>query len=210
MRQERPPFSRSLSHSTRPPFQHSSVPQDLHFNQKLQNFPIFRSKGLYLANFQFLFLKSVKIQNFKKPHFGSKISFESYILFKKKKKKIISTSPQIWGWSVLQGPIFCSSWTPPSKPKLSTPSGLHPRLYTNSYTMLLQIILIVKCRFTEIFNYFMQYNVTANFIYMKSELVCENCGSVKFVRTKWIFKDTFHPKLSYAWFTNFENGSCQF
>ena len=51
------PFSLSLSRSTRPPFQRFSVPQDPHFNQKSQNFPIFCSKCLNLVNFQFLSLK---------------------------------------------------------------------------------------------------------------------------------------------------------
>ena len=38
---ERPPFSRSLSRSTRPPLQYFSVQQDPHFNQQSQNFCLF-------------------------------------------------------------------------------------------------------------------------------------------------------------------------
>ena len=113
------PFSRSISRSKRPPFHHLSVPQDPHFNQKSQNFPIFCSKCLILANFQFLILKkkSVKIQ-FRKLQFEPKISSESSIL--SKKKKISLVSPQIWSWSVLHAPIIgpLGRWPLP-KPELS-------------------------------------------------------------------------------------------
>ena len=46
------PFSRSFSHSRRPPFQHFSVPQDPHYNHFL--FKIFVFKMLNVVTFQFL------------------------------------------------------------------------------------------------------------------------------------------------------------
>ena len=106
------PFSRSLNCSTRPPFQHFSVPHDSHFNQKSQNFPIFYSKCLNLVNFPYLSLK-IGQNPVQEASFGPKMSSESSIFVKKKKKKknqfskppnlalICSTSPNFQPFRLL-------------------------------------------------------------------------------------------------------------
>ena len=102
-------FSSSFSRSTKPSFQDFSVPQDPHFNQKSKNFPIFCSKCLNLVNFQFLNIKSAKIQ-FWKPHLGQKSVLKATFLSKKKKKQfskppnlvlIHSTSPHFGPFRML-------------------------------------------------------------------------------------------------------------
>ena len=131
VRWERPPFSRSLSRSTRSPFQHFSVPQDPHFNQKSQNFPIFYSKCLNLLNFQLLNL-NIRQNPVQEASFRLKISSESSIFVKKKKKKkkISSAGPQIWCRSILSSPYFrCSTLDIPAPPKIGYP----PRMSSLSY-----------------------------------------------------------------------------
>ena len=75
-------------HKTSLKIQQFLVPQP----EITQHFPIFHSKCLILANFQFLFLNLIKIQ-FRKPQFGPKISSESNICQNKTTQFI---KPQIW------------------------------------------------------------------------------------------------------------------
>ena len=74
-------FTHFLNCSTRPPFWHFSVPQDLYFNKKSQNFPIFCLKCLELVNFQFLSPKIEQIQS-SKPHLGQQSVLKAAFLSK--------------------------------------------------------------------------------------------------------------------------------
>ena len=103
VRRERHPFSRSLSHSTRPPFHHFSVPQDPHFNQESQNFPIF-----CLVNFQFPTLKFGQ-NPVQEASFGPKISSESSIFDKIKISSTTSQQTPKFGADLCYKPLFWNS-----------------------------------------------------------------------------------------------------
>ena len=118
------PFSHSISCSTRPPFQHFSVPQDLQFNLKSHYFPFFHLIYLILTNFQFLILKMGKIK-FRKP---KSLCQKSILKAALCQKTISSTSLQIWRRSILQAPIF-QPFGPltPTLTKVSTPWAYNTR-----------------------------------------------------------------------------------
>ena len=117
------PFSLSLRHSTRPPFQHFSVTQTSHLNPKSQNFPIFCSKCLNFGKFSVL-----KLKNWLKSSSGSLIWAKKSVLkaaFLSKKKNQFSkphslnlapiyfTSLHFWPFGLL---THTQNWVPPITP----------------------------------------------------------------------------------------------
>ena len=113
------PCSCSISCSTRSPFQHFSIPQDPHFNQKITKFP------------NFLF-KMPKFGKFSVPKPKNRSKFSSGNLNWAKNQfwkqhfvqKISSTSPK-FGADLFYKPPFSafSGYTPHTQTKIEYPSG---------------------------------------------------------------------------------------